>query len=272
MNIPFMYAALLLYFFGTISYWFYVYNKTEKLAFTSVALCCIGLILHTLSLCSRMIESGIFPLSKVYESIAFFSWALVIISLVLGRWYKIYALGAFILPVAVASLCGALLLPKSITPFDPLLHSNWFLIHTIFSVTGFVFFGISFSVGIMYLIQDRLLKQKRLTNFFYKLPPLNMLDDISIKVLSLGFFLLTIGIMAGFFWAKTAFGSISITDTKMLFALLSWVFYLVIFHGRYSLGWRAKKGAFLSVLGFVLVMAAFAATTYFSQNEWHAFF
>jgi ABC-type transport system involved in cytochrome c biogenesis permease subunit len=219
-----------------------------------------------------MIESGYFPLSTVYESAAFFSWALVIISLVLGRWYKNYALGAFILPVAVAGLCGALLLPQGITPVDPLRHSNWFLIHTILSVTGFVFFGISFSVGIMYLIQDRLLKQKRLTNFFYKLPPLNMLDDISIKVLSIGFFLLTIGIMAGFLWAKTAFGSIPLTDTKVLFTLLSWVFYLVIFHGRYSLGWRAKRGAFLSVLGFVLVMAAFAATTCFSRNEWHAFF
>jgi ABC-type transport system involved in cytochrome c biogenesis permease subunit len=208
----------------------------------------------------------------VYESVAFFSWALVIISLVLGRWYRIYALGAFILPVAVACLCGAMLLPKGITPFDPLLRSNWFLIHTIFSVTGFVFFGISFAVGIMYLIQDRLLKQKRLTNFFYKLPPLNLLDEISIKVLSIGFFLLTIGIMAGFFWAKTAFGSISITDTKMLFALLTWILYLVIFHGRYSMGWRAKKGAFLSVIGFACVMAAFALTTYLARNEWHAFF
>ena len=272
MNIPFMYAALLLYFLGTISYWCYVYNKTEKLAFSSVALCGIGLILHTLSLCSRMIESGYFPLSKVYESVAFFSWALVIISLVFGRWYKTYALGAFILPVVVACLCGAMFLPKRITPFDPLLHSNWFLIHTIFSVTGFVFFGISFCVGIMYLIQDRLLKQKRLTNFFYKLPPLNVLDEISMKVLSVGFFLLTLGIMTGFFWAKTVFGAISIADAKMLFAMLSWILYLVIYHGRYNLGWRAKKGAFLSVLGFVCVMAAFAATTYVSQKEWHSFF
>lgn len=272
MNIPFMYAALLLYFFGAISYWFYLYNKTERLAFSSTVLCSIGLLLHTLSLCTRMFESGYFPLSKVYESVAVFNWTLVIISLVLGRWYKIYALGAFVLPVVVACLCGALLLPKEITPLDPLLHSNWFLIHTIFSVTGFVFFGVSFSVGIMYLIQDRLLKQKRLTNFFYKLPPLNVLDEISIKVISIGFFLLTLGIMAGFFWAKTAFGSISLTDTKMLFAMLSWILYLVIFHGRYSLGWRAKKGAVLSVMGFVLVMAAFVATTYVSQKEWHAFF
>jgi cytochrome c-type biogenesis protein CcsB len=272
MNIPLMYAAILLYFCGTIACWCYLYSKTEKLAFSSVVLCSTGLILHTLSLCSRMFESGYFPLSKVYESAAFFSWALVIISLVLGRWYKTYALGAFVLPGVVACLCGAMFLPKGITPFNPLLDSNWFLIHTISSVTGFVFFGVSFSVGIMYLIQDRLLKQKRLTSFFYKLPPLNVLDEISMKVLSIGFFLLTLGILTGFFWAKTVFGAISISDAKMLFAMLSWILYLVIYHGRYNLGWRAKKGAFLSVLGFVCVMAAFAATTYVSQKEWHSFF
>ena len=272
MDIVFIKITLLLYFLGTAAYWVYLSRKSEKWFSTSLWIASAGFIFHTTSILSRMISLGYFPLSKVYESITFFSWALVVSFLFLGYRYKIHILGLFALPIVLVSLCGALLLPKDLTPLSPILQSNWFIVHTVLSITGFVFFAVAFSLGLMYLIQDRLLKKKKLTSFFHKLPPLHILDKISQKAISIGFFILTLGIMTGFIWARSALGSFWVNDPKMFFALITWIYYLMFIHGRYTSGWRSKKAAYLSVAGFVIVCCLFIISTFIVGGGWHAFF
>jgi len=272
MDILFIKTTLLFYFLGIAVYWIYLSRKSEKWFSTSLWIASAGFLFHTASILSRMMLLGYFPLSKVYESIIFFSWALVINFLFLGYKYKIHILGLFALPIVLVSLCGALMLPNDLTPLPSILQSNWFVFHTVFSISGFVFFAVAFSLGLMYLIQDRLLKKKKLTSFFHKLPPLHILDRLSQKSIFIGFFILTLGIITGIIWARSALGVFWVNDPKMYFALITWMYYLIFIHGRYTSGWRSKKAAYLSVGGFFIVCCLFILSTFIIGGGWHKFF
>ncbi|OGU08733.1 MAG: c-type cytochrome biogenesis protein CcsB, partial [Geobacteraceae bacterium GWC2_58_44] len=118
-------------------------------------------------------------------------------------------------------------------------------------------FAISFGVSIMYLIQSHFLKKRRLGPMFQKLPPLDMLDDISYRCLTFGFPLLTFAIISGAIWAETAWGTYWSWDPKETWSLITWFIYAALLHGRLTTGWRGRKAAMLSIFGFAVVLFTF---------------
>ncbi|MBW1645891.1 MAG: c-type cytochrome biogenesis protein CcsB, partial [Deltaproteobacteria bacterium] len=113
------------------------------------------------------------------------------------------------------------------------------------------------ALGIMYLIQERLIKTKRLSNLFQKLPSLNKIDQLSYSCLSIGFPLLTLGIISGSIWASYAWGAYWSWDPKETWSLITWFLYAALLHGRISTGWRGKKAAIFSIVGFLVIMFTF---------------
>ena len=65
----------------------------------------------------------------------------------------------------------------------------------------------AFVAGLMYLIQDGLLKSKRFNVLYTKLPALDYLDHLNQQAMILGFPLLTLGIITGAFSAEIVRGS-----------------------------------------------------------------
>ena len=257
MNILFFKLTLLVYFAGTVVYLFYFSSKKDFLSQYALGITGVGFVLHTLSILIRTIESGHFPLSNLPEALSFFSWGMILAYLVLDYWYRIHILGSFILPLAFFSLVSATAFPNEIKSLQPNLNSTWFGIHTTFSVLGGVAFTIAFTVGMMYLIQEKLLKSKRFNVLYYKLPSLDLLDHLNQWAISLGFPLLTIGILAGALWAEDVWGAYWVWDPQRIFTLVTWLFYLGMIHGRLTIGWRARKAAYLAIIGFMGVVFTF---------------
>ncbi|MEA5618880.1 c-type cytochrome biogenesis protein CcsB [Cronbergia sp. UHCC 0137] len=79
------------------------------------------------------------------------------------------------------------------------------------------------------------------------------LDNISYRVIGLGFPLLTIGIIAGGVWANEAWGSYWSWDPKETWALITWLVFAAYLHSRITRGWQGKKPAILAATGFVVV-------------------
>lgn len=125
------------------------------------------------------------------------------------------------------------------------------------SKQGGVAFTIAFVAGMMYLIQERLLKSKRFSILYYKLPSLDLLDQLNQWAISAGFPLLTLGILAGAIWASDVWGSYWVWDPQRIFTLITWLFYLGMIHGRLTIGWRARKAAYLAIIGFMGVVFTF---------------
>jgi cytochrome c-type biogenesis protein CcsB len=83
------------------------------------------------------------------------------------------------------------------------------------------------------------------------------LDNISYRVIGLGFPLLTIGIIAGGVWANEAWGSYWSWDPKETWAFITWLVFAAYLHARITRGWQGKKPAILAAVGFVVVWVCY---------------
>jgi cytochrome c-type biogenesis protein CcsB len=83
------------------------------------------------------------------------------------------------------------------------------------------------------------------------------LDNLSYRILGLGFPLLTIGILSGAVWANEAWGSYWSWDPKETWALLTWLVFAIYLHTRLTKGWQGKKPALIASLGFIIVWICF---------------
>ncbi len=283
LNVLFFKVTLLFYFLGTTFFLFNLWGRkgerlpknplfgnsetdptagsfanaswSQKLA---VVLTGAGFIFHTLALVTRIREAGYIPFTNLHEAISFFSWAIVLAFFLVEFRYGIDVLGSFVLPLAFLSLVSAAALPNEVRTLDPTLKTIWFGIHTTLSLLGIVAFAIAFIAGIMYLLQESFLKSKQFSPLYYKLPSLDLLDEWNKKAILLGFPLLTLGIISGALWAQYSIGSFWIQNNpKQALSLGTWLFYLMVLHGRITIGWRAKKAAHLAIIGFVGVVFIF---------------
>jgi cytochrome c-type biogenesis protein CcsB len=170
--------------------------------------------------------------------------------------YRIPALGTFMLPLVLLLMAPAAITSRQIAGLNPVLKSAWLGIHTSLALLGDAAFAFAFIVSVMYLIQERQLKHKHLGAIFHRLPPLDVMDTISYRALSIGWPLFTLGMITGSLWAESAWGSYWSWQPKEAASLLVWLLYLSLLHLR-TLGWRGRKMAYLSIAGFLFVLISF---------------
>jgi cytochrome c-type biogenesis protein CcsB len=246
------------YLFSTFLYISYLFFRSRVLGRAAFLLILLGFIGNTFGIGLRWVESyrlgiGHAPMSNLYESLVLFAWAIVLIYLVIELKYQAKVVGAFVSPFAFLTLAFLTLSPRvseEIEPLIPALQSNWLTSHVITCFVGYAAFAVSCGVSIMYLI-----KLKRgeggLVGFF---PKLENLDDLSYKAIAFGFVLLTIGIITGAAWADVAWGRYWGWDPKETWSLITWFIYAAFLHARFTYGWRGKRAAVLSIIGFVAVL------------------
>jgi len=269
MNVLFFQITLGCYFFGTVTFLVYLLaGKKESFSRFSLVFTGIGFGFHTVTLLNRMMEAGYVSLTRLFDAMAFFAWALVLVFLLVEVRFRIHILGSFVLPLALISLVSGAVLPTELRPPDTAMRTAWVYTHTALSLLGAVAFAIAFLVGVMYLIQERLLKSKQFNNLYNKLPSLDFLDDLNHKAVILGFGLLTLGIIIGAWGA--GYVSNWYWDPREIFTLAIWLFYLIVLHGRITVGWRAKKAAYLAIIGFVGVVFSFVGVDLVWKGQ-HAF-
>ncbi len=266
MNSLFFKITLLFYLGGTLLFLSFLAGRSEKLSRSSLWVTGIGFIFHSTALILRWTEAGYIPLTNMHEATSFFSWALILLFLIIEYKYRIFILGSFILPLAFIFLISSAMLPNNIKSLDPILRSKWLYIHTILSLLGIVAFAMAFVTGFLYLMQERILKSKKFNTLYFRLPSLDLLDDLNQKSISIGFPLLTLGIITGAFWAEYAWGSYWSWDPKQVFSFITWLFYLTVLHGRLTVGWRAKRAAYLAIIGFMGVIFTFVVISFFIKG------
>jgi cytochrome c-type biogenesis protein CcsB len=202
------------------------------------------------------------PLSNLYESLVFFSLTIGLLYLYLERRYKNRILGIFALPLSFLALAYASLSPKindRIQPLIPALKSNWLIAHVIACFIGYAAFGIAFGISIMYFLRQGRGGEK--TGFLERLPADSILDELTHQMVMFGFLWLTAGIITGAVWANSAWGRYWGWDPKETWSLITWLIYAALLHFRLMRGWRGKRLAVLSVIGFLAVLF-----TYFGVN------
>jgi cytochrome c-type biogenesis protein CcsB len=257
MEIMLFELALTFYFAATIVCVTELFKGTKTTSRIMISLVAIGFALHTGNIVARYVISGHIPIANLHEASSFFSWCIVLLFFYLEYRYKLGLLGSFIMPVVFILMLSSSMLPRKIEPLSPVLQSYWLGIHTVLAFIGDAAFAMAFGIGIMYLIQEHYVKSKHIGGLFRKLPSLQILDEINYRLITIGFPFLTLAIITGALWAESAWGSYWRWDPKEVWSLITWFIYALVLHVRLTVGWRGKRAAILSIIGFCAVLFTF---------------
>ena len=253
--------ATFVYFFAMVLYVSYLAFRSEMLGKVASLALLGGVVVQTAAIGMRWYESyqmgiGRAPLTNLYESLVFFALTIAVLYLVLERKFKIRTVGAFVAPFPFLIMAYAALNPKDIQPLVPALKSNWLISHVVSCFFGYAAFAVSFGVSFLYLFKARVeaASPKSSGSFWDFLPSSSVLDEIGYKTIAIGFPLLTIGIVTGAFWANVAWGTYWSWDPKETWSLIVWFIYAAYLHSRITRGWRGKRAALLSIVGFAATL------------------
>jgi HemX protein len=147
----------------------------------------------------------------------------------------------------------------------PLLRLPAFWIHTGGAILGYSAFAVSAIYGLLFLLLYHDLKASRFGRLYRSLPPLEILGMMNIRAAVLGLAALTIGILAGVFWASRLYPGFT-SDPMFLATLVVWCVYALCVFAHYRLGWRGKRTIYLSISGFLLMGIALIGINVFLRT------
>ena len=216
-----------------------------------------GWACHTMALVLRAVEIGRPPLASLPDALSMAVWVVVLLEMIVERRGGVKVLGAFVLPVVV------LLAVKASTALPgvlgPALGSAWVWVHIALALVGIAAFVLNFAGALMYLLQERQLKAKRPGAFYYRLPALETLDHLTYRTLALGFPFLTVALILGAAWARTAWGSVFAFDPLALLSFVAWTIYAGTLAGRSAGGWHGRRAAYFAIIGFAALVLTLGA-------------
>ncbi len=230
------------------------FNLNPRLRTMVRALLPAAVALHTVYLVLRLVVSGHTPVASSHEAVSFFAWSLSVAYL-LFRWrYRVKNFAAFVTPLIMLLMVVALVVPSRIVELPPALQSWWLPVHGMIALLANAFLALAFCGGIMYLLHEREIKGKRMGFFSERLPSLEALDNLNQHCLTIGFPLLTLGIISGSLWARQAWGAFWQWDPKETWSLITWLIYAAMMHQRFTVGWRRRRAAIMAIVGFCAVL------------------
>jgi ABC-type transport system involved in cytochrome c biogenesis permease subunit len=169
-------------------------------------------------------------------------------------------LGSFISPVAAGLVLGSLLVgaPEDTAALLPVAFASaWVPLHTMAIYASVGLFALAFGSGILYLRQDKRLRNKKLPEAGgMRLPSLGVLDSINQWGFTGGLFGLTIGIVTGTFVAATGDAAGVDMRPKIVATLGLWMLYALGWQARYFFGWGGRKAAWFAIVGFIGLIAS----------------
>ncbi len=238
--------AFAAYFTAMIFYFMELFFKPKLLSNIARVFLVCGILSLSVYMGLRWQIAGRPPLSNMFESLVVFAWAIAIVFIFIDIKYKIKSIAAPVALMSLITLGSASLLDKEIVSLLPALKSNWLTIHVLTCFIGYAALTVAFVSSLIFLIQ----KNKN-----------QKLDEISYKMIAFGFLFLTLGIITGAVWANSAWGTYWSWDPKESWSLITWFVYAIYLHVRFTRGWKGKRAAWVSVLGFLAMLF-----TYFGVN------
>jgi cytochrome c-type biogenesis protein CcsB len=240
-------------------------------------------IFFFITLASRWIFEGYFPLSNLYESLIFLCWGISSIHLIIESKTKSRLIGSITAPILfLISGFSSLTLPiemQKALPLVPSLQSNWLMMHVSMMMISYSTLIIGSLLSLLYLafstykvsssnfnslIDNQFIQKVSLD--YSKISILETIDIWSYRIIGIGFPFLTIGIISGAVWANEAWGSYWSWDPKETWALITWLVFAVYLHSRIIKGWEGQKAAFVGSFGFFVIWVCYLGVNFLAKG------
>lgn len=249
--------ASALYFISMTGYVLFLFNQKKIYQKTAFKLIASAIVLHFISIILYFTASGHVPLQNLSQSLSAAAFALGCMFLFFQIRFDLKILGVFASILLSVIMLAVLLIPKTPVETNAVLKGFWFYSHIILVFTGEAALALACGAGILYLLQEKGIKEKRPGFFFKRLPSLDFLDSVGYTCVTTGFTLLTIGLVTGFIYAKIIWGRFWSWDPKEVFSAGTWLVYAVLLHLRLNSGWRGRKSAIMTIIGFFIIIFTF---------------
>jgi ABC-type transport system involved in cytochrome c biogenesis permease subunit len=147
-------------------------------------------------------------------------------------------------------------LPENMRSWLPIIHLS-------LVITGEALFVLASCAGAMFVIQNSLIKHRKLSRMSRLLPALSELDRINHLCLLCGFPVLTVGLLAGVVFARFTWETGWLADPKIIWTFMVWATYGFLLHQRLAIGWKGIRMAVLSCAVFILFLFSYSGVRFF---------
>ena len=258
----------LAYIAALVAYAWHFARRNPAVGRAATTLLVAAALAHTFVIGMQTMEAGHVPVLGPTSAISTTVWLLALAYLYTEMTTDERAMGAFILPLLVALQAIPAMNPGTEARSE-VLQGPLFGIHVSSLLFAYASFALAGVIGITYVLLFKEIKAKHLGFFYARLPSLQVLDHMNQRAIMIGWIFLTLGLAAGVVWASTYAGpdprmaEMSLQDPKIFTALICWGVYSFELFAARRIGWGGRRSAYLSALGFAIVLLNFLPVSYF---------
>jgi ABC-type transport system involved in cytochrome c biogenesis permease subunit len=270
MTSPYVTATLLFY---AASFALYVWNLREPsraagIGATSCLVVALGLHYMALLARSRLIHAV--PYDDLFGSLSLFAWLLAATYLCLEAIHRRRAVGPFVLPIVIAVFLLAHL-PAARVVKAPPAQGPLFAFHVTLNILAYSAFAISFVLSIIFLVQNRRLRSRKLGVVGWRFPALDVLERMARSSVLIGCVSLAAGMTAGLIWAHRLEGRYWDGDPKVIVTVVIFVIYVGYTFLSQTAAWRGARASALCIFNFMFVIFSYSIVNRY-LSHFHRYF
>ena len=251
-----IWVAIALYTAATAMYGIGVTFIKETLTKRALLVSAAGLVAQVTSLGVRWARVGHPPALGFYE-VAGDLVVFAVLFFVIAAWRnpRLNAAGIAIMPVALLLLGGSTVTLNEVVEVSAKLDSYWLIVHVMFANLAFGAFAVSFGGAIAYVLRDRS-KSGKWVERLAKLPAQDVLENVTVRFVLVGFLFWGMMIATGAIWANEAWGKYWAWTPIETWSLIVWIIYAVYLHVRFTLKWTGQRLAWYAIIAMPLALFA----------------
>lgn len=235
---------------------------------TGAALIAGGMAVHAAALITFTAEYAELPLVGLAPSLSTLAFLITLFLFATTFARESRPVGIVLLPLVSILLAIALII--GITPAGPppAFRGVWFSFHVLLAFIGYAGLAVAFAAGLLYLLQFRELKGKRLGRVFRFFPSLPTLDTLGRRGVAIGFPALSGALLLGWAWTVRFRNTFAVDNPEVIWGVLTWLTFAVLVAVRYSKAPNTeRRAAFASVIGFIVVVVSYLVLRLFVTGE-----
>jgi ABC-type uncharacterized transport system permease subunit len=194
---------------------------------------------------------GLHPVVNAREALSFASWLICGAYLAAQVRYSMPVVGTLVVPITIILDVAARLTPSAEAPRAGSVLGS---VHITLATAGVALFAVAAGGAVVYLVEERNLKRRRTPRLTQRGPALETLDRLNRRFIVLGFPVFTVALITGAVWVMRIPGSHGLFTPQYAMAAATWILYATLLTARVTLGWRGRRAALMTLLGFATAL------------------
>jgi ABC-type uncharacterized transport system permease subunit len=182
------------------------------------------------------------------------AWIVTLLFIATALIKPAYELGAVILPASAVAVLLAWIWPPALADTVP---TPGLTVHLLISLAAYGFLALAVVQSIIMSLQDHRLRIHSEASVLSKLPPLETMEQLLFQLVGVGFVLLSLGLLSGFWFSARQLGDAFTFNHHTVLSLIAWLIFGSLLLGHLKFGWRGKTATRWTIGGFVVLALAY---------------